>query len=79
MKLRANLSRTDVMRVSSELNSYISDANSLIFSYKAVSEKTAESLETMKIFMGIVTGLLFFMSFFQLVLSIEGNLKDNMW
>ena len=38
-----------------------------------------QSLQTMLIFLYMITALLFLMSFFQLLLSIEGNVKDNMW
>jgi len=33
----------------------------------------------MLIFLYMITGLLFLMSFFQLLLSIEGNIKENQW
>lgn len=33
----------------------------------------------MLLFLTLITALLFLMSFFQLLLSIEGNIRDNQW
>ena len=44
-----------------------------------IKEKTKETLDTYTIFTYLITFLLVGMSFFELILSIEGNLKENIY
>lgn len=68
------------MEFTSELTSAVADqTRTFIFDYHYTLAKTRESVATTRIFLSIFTVLLFVMSVFQLVLSVEGNLKDNIW
>lgn len=70
----------ELIEFSSELSSVVADqTRTFIFDYHHTLAKTKNSVGTIKIFMTIFTVLLFVMSIFQLILSVEGNLKDNIW
>lgn len=67
----------EIMRFTSEIYSRIDKNRVWVLNYRAIKYKIEEMLQTMIIFVWVITGLLFMMSFFQLVVSIEGNLKDD--
>jgi len=76
------LDKNELMRLKSMINTHVKGADSnkvFIFDYQEIKSKMDESLTTMLLFLSLITGLLFLMSFFQLLLSIEGNIKDNQW
>jgi len=45
---------------------------------REIKKKIEEMLVSMVIFLWAITGLLFMMTLFQLIVSIEGNLKDDL-
>lgn len=67
------------MRLKSMINTHVDTTKVWIFDYREIQSKMDQSLQTMLIFLYMITGLLFLMSFFQLLLSIEGNIKENQW
>lgn len=71
--------KIELMRLKSMINTYINTNDVIIFDYQEIKSKMDMSLQTMLLFLSLITGLLFIMSFFQLLLSIEGNIKDNQW
>ncbi len=68
----------EIMRFTSEIYSRIDKNRVWVLNYRAIKYKIEEMLQTMIIFVWVITGLLFMMSFFQLVVSVEGNLKDDL-
>jgi 1,2-phenylacetyl-CoA epoxidase catalytic subunit len=66
------------MRFTSEIFSHIDKNRVWVFNCRALKKKIEEMLQTMITFLWVVTGLLFMMSFFQLVVSVEGNIKDDL-
>jgi hypothetical protein len=68
----------EIMRFTSEIYSNIDKNRVWVFNFRAIKKKIEEMLQTMIIFLWVITGLLFMMSFFQLVVSVEGNLKDDL-
>ena len=68
----------EIMRFTSEIYSHIDKNRVWVLNYRAIKYKIEEMLQTMIIFVWVITGLLFMMSFFQLVVSVEGNLKDDL-
>lgn len=83
LNLRLNkdksLDKNDLMRLKSMINTHVDTTKVWIFDYREIQSKMDQSLQTMLIFLYMITALLFLMSFFQLLLSIEGNIKENMW
>lgn len=75
-----SMSSTERLKFISEISAAVAhQSRTIIINFKDMTEKFAESLQTSVIFLGLVTILLLALTFFQLVLSIEGNLKSNMW
>ena len=72
------LENKEIMRFTSEIYSRIDKNRVWVLNYRAIKYKIEEMLQTMIIFVWVITGLLFMMSFFQLVVSVEGNLKDDL-
>jgi len=68
----------EIMRFTSEIYSRFDKNRVWVLNYRAIKYKIEEMLQTMIIFVWVITGLLFMMSFFQLVVSVEGNLKDDL-
>lgn len=66
------------MRFTSEIYSNIDKNRVWVLNLRAIKKKIEEMLQTMIVFLWVITGLLFMMSFFQLVVSVEGNLKDDL-
>lgn len=67
------------MRLKSMINTHVDTNKVFIFDYREIKSKMDQSLQTMLLFLSLITALLFLMSFFQLLLSIEGNIRDNQW
>ena len=67
------------MGLKSMINTHVDTTKVWILDYREIKSKMDQSLYTMLIFLYMITGLLFLMSFFQLLLSIEGNIKENQW
>lgn len=68
----------EIMRFTSEIYSNIDKNRVWVLNLRAIKKKIEEMLQTMIVFLWVITGLLFMMSFFQLVVSVEGNLKDDL-
>lgn len=72
-----HLGKNELMKLKSLINTHVDTNKVWIFDYREIKSKMDESLSTMLLFLSLITGLLFLMSFFQLLLSIEGNIRDN--
>ena len=81
LKLRDDraLNKNEVLRLKSMINTHVDTNKVWIFDYRDLKSKMDESLQTMLLFLSLITALLFLMSFSQLLLSIEGNIRDNQW
>ena len=75
-----SMSSSERLKFISEISAAVAhQSRTIIINFKDMTKKFEESLQTSVIFLGLVTVLLLALTFFQLVLSIEGNLKSNMW
>jgi ABC-type lipoprotein release transport system permease subunit len=61
------------------LQSQIDVEKSYILNFKEIQEQENEHLAGFNLFFNSIVGLLFVLAFYQLVLSIQANLRDNRW
>ena len=79
VKMNKSMTLEQQMKFKSALQSEVDYQTTWVFDVGRMKFKMKEAIDNTMLFLMIITALLFGMVFFQLVLSIESNLKENMW
>jgi len=80
INLLPNTTQTQILELTSSLETVLeSDSNAYTFNAREVRASVEQTTGGIQLFLAVIACLLTTLTFLQLVLSVEGNLRDQQW
>mmetsp|Transcript_5381 Transcript_5381/g.9036 ORF Transcript_5381/g.9036 Transcript_5381/m.9036 type:complete len:209 (-) Transcript_5381:11-637(-) len=79
IKLGAGVSDSDIIALKSSIQSVVDTDSVSIFNFREITGLVNHNIGLVLLLLQGIVAFLFTLSFFQLLLSIQANLKENMW
>lgn len=77
--LAENVTQVQKIALQSEVQTQLDIKKSIMMDYQRLTQEAKDSVMAFVLFFDLVIALLLLLAFFQLLLSIEANFKENKW